>query len=91
MRHGRKSTTLCAYLLDKRAEGLEPDSVKWSVISATNTRRRGEKSCSLCTTEKVNIANGDTDKMLNKRSEVMRKCKHQEELMLDNYLSRTGQ
>ena len=78
------------FLLDKKAEGIEPDNVKWSVVSATHKRRRGERSCSLCTTEKVNIANGDTDKILNKRSEVMRKCKHREELMLENYLSRTG-
>ena len=90
MRHDRRSTALCTYLLDKKAEGIEPDSVKWSVVSATHKRRRGERSCSLCTTEKVNIANGDTDKILNKRSEVMRKCKHREELMLENYLSRTG-
>ena len=52
----RKSTTLTTYILRRRREGLEPEMIRWSKVSLTEPRARGDRDCSLCTTEKVNIA-----------------------------------
>ena len=54
----RKSTTLTTYILRRRREGLEPEMMRWSKVSLTEPRARGDRDCSLCTTEKVNIARG---------------------------------
>ena len=48
----------------------------------TEPRARGDRDCSLCTTEKVNIDRGDPEVLLNRRSEIMKKCIHKDKLML---------
>ena len=65
---------------------IVPDSVTWKKICNVNQRRKGEKFCQLCTTEKVYIASADRTTSLNCRSEVMQKCRHKEELVLANTL-----
>ena len=81
----RKSTTLTTYILRRRREGLEPEMMRWSKVSLTEPRARGDRDCSLCTTEKVNIARGDPEVLLNRRSEIMKKCIHKDKLMLCNF------
>ena len=47
-------------------------------------RRKGEKICGLCNTEKTLIAAGDPAILLNKRSEIMERCRHRDSLVLTN-------
>ena len=46
----RKSTTLTTYILRRRREGLDRETMIWSKVSLTEPRARGDKDCSLCTT-----------------------------------------
>ena len=43
--------------------------------------------CSLCLTEKVLIATANNETSLNERSEVTRRCRHRDKMMLTNFLS----
>ena len=54
----------------------------------TNPRRKGEKMCNLCNLEKTAIAVGDPNLLLNKRSEILRRCRHRDKLVLSNNLTR---
>ena len=46
------------------------------------------KRCDLCTTEKVMIINSKPDELLNKRSELISKCRHENKFYLrNNWLS----
>ena len=84
---GRKRCTLTTYILEQKEEGKEPVSVNWDLLTAAKPRKRGDKHCHLCLSEKVFIARGDEQFMLNKRSEIMERCRHRDELMLSNFLS----
>ena len=64
-----------------------PDSISWSKISVTFPRRRGDRTCSLCLTEKVFIATADKETSLNLRSEITKRCRHRDNLVLTNHLS----
>ena len=65
-------------------------SIQWDLIKPARQRGRGDKLCHLCVSEKVFILRGDPDTMLNKRSEIMQKCRHKQELMLSNFYSRAS-
>ena len=64
-------------------------NITWEPVSVTNPYTRGSKQCSLCLTEKATIARWDLSLMLNKRSEVMKKCWHKPPHMLNNFLATT--
>ena len=66
--------------------GLDTN-ITWEPVSITNPYTRGSTQCSLCLTEKATIARWDLSLMLNKRSEVMKKCWHRPPHMLNNFLT----
>ena len=53
-------------------KGVVEDSIKWSKVKEVNPRRKGDKICVLCNTEKTHIAVGNPDVLLNKRNEICR-------------------
>ena len=53
------------------------------------TRERGDRYCQLCLSEKAFILRSDPELTLNKRSELLRRCRHRDSLMLSNFYSRT--
>ena len=82
----KNNTTLSHYFWRKKLSG-EDTSISWKPVSITNPYTRGGQDCSLCLTEKATIARGDPNIMLNKRSEIMKKCRHRLPHMLTNFLS----
>ena len=84
---GRRRCRLSTYIIDQKTKGKEPRSLKWEVLTAAKQRKRGDKHCHLCLSEKAFIARGDEQHMLNKRSDIMERCRHKDELMLSNFLS----
>ena len=80
---GKRRCTLSSHLLDLKSRGVVPQ-VSWSKICIAKARRRGERMCQLCISEKTNIACGE-ENILNKRSEVMVPCRHKESLYLSNF------
>ena len=82
----KNNTTLSHYFWKRKLLG-EDTSITWKPVSITNPYKRGGQTCSLCLTEKVSIARGEPNLMLNKRSEIMKKCRHRLPHMLNNFLS----
>ena len=82
----KNNTTLSHYFWKRKLLG-EDTSISWRPVSITNPYTRGGKDCSLCLTEKVSIAKGNPNLMLNKRSEIMKRCRHRLPHLLTNFLS----
>ena len=83
---GRKRTGLTKYILEQEKKGRVCQELKWSKISDAKPRSKGDKICSLCNTEKTLIAIADKSSSLNKRSEILQRCRHRDKLVLSNSL-----
>jgi hypothetical protein len=84
--HKRLATTFSNHMWSLKDMG-EESSVSWSKVSVTKPYERGGKTCSLCLTEKVSIARDLSGSMLNKRREIMNRCRHRDKHYLTNFLS----
>ena len=59
-------------------------NVKWSVTTYASTYRCGSRRCDLCSTEKYVIARVNHKNLLNKRTELISKCRHRKKYILKN-------
>ena len=86
--HSRKRhhTALSKYIWKQKDKGVDT-TITWEPVSITNPYSIGGRNCSLCLTEKASIARGDPVIMLNKRAEIMSKCRHRLPHMLSNYIT----
>ena len=68
--------------LSKHIWGLKKGNrdyeVTWSILRESNTHRRASGQCNLCLDEKVEILKLSGPNMLNKRTEIISKCRHGE-------------
>ena len=64
--------------------------IKWSIVQLAVPYKKETKRCELCLTEKTLIAMQDKDTAVNKRREVMEKCRHKGEVMLSNWKTGVG-
>ena len=78
-----KSSELAKYIWHLKDRNKQYE-VAWSVVSRANACRCGTRRCNLCTTEKLLIAQSDPLTTLNKRSEIISKCRHENEFYLKN-------
>ena len=61
-------------------------TLKWSVVKFVPPYSNISKKCLLCLHEKLEIVNfEDQDHLLNKRSELISKCRHANKYLLRNY------
>ena len=67
----------------KRLNGIP--SVEWEIIQKCATYNKNSQRCNLCISEKVKIATYEGGNMLNKRSELVSKCRHQNKFMLAKF------
>ena len=81
-----KSTELSKYIWALRRKGIAEYSIDWSVASKSLSYNSESKSCDLCLTEKTLIAMQDRGRGLNKRNEIMQKCRHKGDMMLTNWI-----
>ena len=79
----RHDTTLSEYIWDR---GLGPQpNVKWEILSSAPAYNKGQKDCQLCLEEKYYILLAQKDRAsLNKRTEMMAKCRHKNSFLLKN-------
>ena len=54
----------------------------WSVKAKAYPISSGGRQCDLCLTEKLTILMANPDTTLNKRDEIMEKCKHKRKYVL---------
>ena len=88
VRTEKNRTGLTTYLIGKKKKGINVDEIKWSKMFEVHPRQKGEKMCNLCNLEKTSIAIADPSISLNKRSEILQRCRHRDKLVLANNLSR---
>ena len=50
--------------------------IKWSIIARATSYANGRKKCDLCLSEKLLITISDPKTILNKREDIISKCRH---------------
>ena len=68
-------------VLKFRNDHLE-QKITWSIKAKAYALSSGGKQCDLCLTEKLTILMADPKSTLNKRDEIMAKCKHKRKYIL---------
>ena len=84
-RHQRleKSTELSKRVWEHKNKGHDYQ-IQWSVIKEAAPYRCGARICSLCLAEKLQIIKAKPEGLLNKRSELISKCRHKNKFLLKN-------
>eukprot|EP00794_Sanderia_malayensis_P007476 gene7476-biopygen6026 len=77
------STELSKYIWDLKDKNKDYD-IQWTIITSANAYSNITKRCDLCLTEKLYIVNANNDSLLNKRSELISKCRHENKFYLKN-------
>ena len=57
-------------------------AVTWKIINHARAYSAETKKCQLCLMEKFEIANYPNDNLLNKRTEIIAKCRHRKKHQL---------
>ena len=78
-------TTLSTYVWKLKDRNLNPQ-VKWSVFAKAHAFSSGGKQCNLCLKEKLTILEAEPSEILNKRDELLEKCRHKGKFKLKEVL-----
>ncbi|XP_057301871.1 uncharacterized protein LOC130636231 [Hydractinia symbiolongicarpus] len=82
------STTLSTYIWQLKDQNITPE-LNWSIVKRVRSYSNKSKSCPLCLQEKLEILSYENkDELLNKRSEIVSKCRHMNKYLLANYKSK---
>ena len=81
----RNQTELSKYIWDLKREG-KIFRVSWDILRKAPAYSNLSKRCDLCLTEKLMIISADKSTLLNKRSEIVSKCRHQNKFYLSNFV-----
>ena len=78
MRHRkhRHSTALSNYVWSLKDQDITFD-IKWTVLRKAAAYRNTTRRCNLCIAEKLEIMKADKDRSLNRRLELVSKCRHE--------------
>lgn len=79
----RNDTELSKLIWSLKDQDKEYD-LKWSIAAHASPYKNGAKYCDLCLTEKVLIVRADPGGLLNKRTELISKCRHRNKFILRN-------
>ena len=79
-----KGTELSKYVLYLKDKS-QSFTIKWSVAAKVSSYIYGSKHYDLCLTEKLLIAKADRRTLLNKKSEIVSKCRHRNKFTLKRF------
>ena len=79
-------TELSTYIWKLKHKG-ETFRISWSILRRASAYSSLSKRCNLCLMEKLMILSEDRSTLLNKRSELVSKCRHQNKFALSNFVS----
>ena len=79
----KSATTLAAHVWSMKEIHKDPDP-KWSIIDKSPPYSHGTRRCPLCVTEKYHITFSNLN-LLNQRSEIAQKCRHENKYLLKNF------
>ena len=63
-------------------------TINWSILATAPAYSNKTKRCHLCLTEKLYLIRAKKPYLLNKRSELISKCRHENKFYLANFTSR---
>ena len=87
-RHYAKETTLSSYIWEIKDQLNITPSLKWYIVKNVPSYSNISKRCQLCLHEKFEILTyPNPEELLNKRSELVSKCRHVNKFLLSNYKS----
>ena len=78
------NTTLSSYIWDQKDKQTTYKQ-HWSILSQAPSYSRKVRTCHLCLLEKTHISLADPNKTLNKRNEIISKCRHRDKVLLKNW------
>ena len=79
-----KETELSKYIWKLKDQNIK-FTIKWNVEAMAIPYTCGSKHCDRCLTEKLLIAKTDPKTRLNKRSEIISKCRHRNKFTLKRF------
>ena len=82
-RHKASATELSKYIWRCKDAGLNP-TVSWEIVRHAPAYNSGNRVCQLCLEEKYQILISNCTNTLNKRSEIINKCRHWTKFKLKN-------
>ena len=83
----KNSTTLSTHIWSLKKQNIKP-VLKWSIVKHAKAYSNTMKSCILCLQEKLEIiCYKNKPELLNKRTEIISKCRHMNKHILANYKS----
>ena len=84
-RHKKRvnDTELSKYLWKLKEENVDYN-LQWSIKGCASPYKCGTRKCDLYLTEKMITARSDANKLLNKRTELVSKCRHKNKFLLSN-------
>ena len=68
--------------MDKSIDEID---VSWSILDISPPYKNGTRTCQLCLSEKYHIIFHEQGNLLNKRSEILSNCRHQNKFLLCNF------
>ena len=81
----KADTELSKYVWEIKQRGYNYD-IKWKILRKTSKYNKRTNTCNLCTTEKLEICNFKAKtSLLNKRNELVSKCRHANKHLLINF------
>ena len=87
---GIANSTELSKCIWKLKDGNNAYDIKWSILTSAAAYKNTTKICDLCLTEKLCIINATKSSLLNKRSELISKCRHENKYYLMNYNNSKG-
>ena len=82
------STTLFSYVWEMKERKNVAPTLTWEVLRTAKTYSNITKRCSLCLHEKLAIITYPyPDEIINRRSELVTKCRHENKFLLKNFNS----
>ena len=84
-----KETSLSQYIWKLKRENVNNPVLNWSILGTAPLYSNISKKCQLCLQEKLRIITYEnTKELLNKRSELISKCRHERNYLLMNFKSK---
>ena len=62
----------------------KPFTIKWSLLKKVPAYKAGSRRCNLCLEEKLTIMKNKDNALLNKRTELFTKCRHETRYLVSN-------
>ena len=77
------NTCLSKYVWELKDKGTDHE-IKWSILKRAKPYSGKPSRCNLCLAEKLCILTADKSVLLNKRSELITKCRHENKFYAAN-------